>query len=353
MESVEGEASLRGQAEIWKHMFAFIDSLALKCAIELRIPDIIHSHGGPITSSQIASSIDSPSSPEISYIERIMRLLGHKNIFAAQHPSDGGEPLYGLTHSSRWLVTGSDSNQLGPVFLVENHPYIVNSWHFLSQCVKEGGSAIEKAFGDAYIDLASKDQQFNKIFNEGMACNSKILTREILVGYKHGFDSLKSLVDVAGGIGGLISEIVKSYPHIKGINFDLPHVITTAPVYDGVTHVSGDMFHTIPNADALLLKWVLHNWSDEACVKILKNCRKAIPEKTGKVIIIDVILQPDGQGLFDDAGYAFDLVMMVNTAGGKERTELEWKKLLEEGGFPRYQIIKIPALQSIIEAYPE
>ena len=253
MESVEGEASLRGQAEIWKHMFAFIDSLALKCAIELRIPDIIHSHGGPITLSQIASSIDSPS-PEISYLERIMRLLGRKNIFAAHHPSDGGEPLYGLTHSSRWLVTGSDSNQLVSVYLVENHPYIVNSWHFMSQCVKEGGSAIEKAFGGVVIDLASKDQQFNSIFNEGMACNSKFLTREILGSYKHGFDSLKSLVDVAGGIGGLISEIVKSYPNIKGINFDLPHVITTAPVYDGVTHVSGDMFHAIPNADALLLK---------------------------------------------------------------------------------------------------
>lgn len=353
MESVEGEALLNGQAEIWKHMFAFIDSMALKCAIELRIPDIIHSHGGPITLSQIASCIDSPSSPEISYLERIMRVLGRKNIFTAHHPSDSGEPLYGLTHSSRWLVTGTNSNQLGSVFLVENHPYLVNSWHFLSQSVKEGGIAMEKAYGGVYIDLASKDQQFNNIFNEGMACNSKFLTKEILAGYKHGFDSLKSLVDVAGGIGGLISEIVKSYSHIKGINFDLPHVITTAPVYDGVTHVSGDMFHTIPNADALLFKWVLHNWSDEACVKILKNCRKAIPAKAGKVIIIDVVLQPDGKCLFDDARYAFDLVMMVNTRGGKERTEPEWKKLFAEGGFPRYKIIKIPALQSIIEAYPE
>lgn len=88
-------------------------------------------------------------------------------------------------------------------------------------------------------------------------------------------------------------------------------------------------------------------------MKILKNCRKAIAEEIGRLIIVDVVLQPDGNELFDDTGFAFDLHMMVNNPGGKERTELQWKKLLEEGGFPRYKIIKIPALQSIIEAYPE
>ena len=99
----------------------------------------------------------------------------------------------------------------------------------------------------------------------------------------------------------------------------------------------------------------MHDWSDEICVKILKNCRKAIPEESGKVIIVDVVLQPDGNGLFDDTGLMFDLLMLAHTSGEKERTELEWKKVLEGGGFPRYNIIKIPALPlpSIIEAYPK
>ncbi|KAJ0052248.1 hypothetical protein Pint_02210 [Pistacia integerrima] len=191
------------------------------------------------------------------------------------------------------------------------------------------------------------------MLNDGMACNSRILTREIIAGYKDGFDCLASLVDVGGGIGGMISEIVKSHPHIKGINFDLPHVIANATVYDGVSHIAGDMFNAIPKADAILLKWIMHNWGDEACVKILKNCREAIPEKTGKVVIVDMVLKPDGNELFGETGLAFDLVMMVNTEGGKERTELEWKEILEKGGFPHYKIIKIPALQSIIEAYPQ
>lgn len=99
-------------------------------------------------------------------------------------------------------------------------------------------------------------------------------------------------------------------------------------------------------------QWILHDWNDEDCVKILKNCRKAIPEKTGKLIIAEVVLQPDGEGLFDNTGLAFDLLMIAHSSGGKERTEPEWKKLLVDGGFPRYKIIKIPSLLSIIEAYP-
>ena len=102
-----------------------------------------------------------------------------------------------------------------------------------------------------------------------------------------------------------------------------------------------------------MVQWILHDWSDEDCVKILRNCRKAIPAKSGKVTIVEIVLQPDGNGTFDELGLVFDLLMMAHSPGGKERTELQWKKLLEEGGFPRYKIISIPALPSIIEAYPE
>lgn len=80
---------------------------------------------------------------------------------------------------------------------------------------------------------------------------SKFLTREVLTIYKDGFYLLKSLVD---GISGLIAETVRSYLHIKGINFDLPHTINIVPIYDGVTHVSGDMFHVIPNLDYIKIR---------------------------------------------------------------------------------------------------
>ncbi|KDP24163.1 hypothetical protein JCGZ_25820 [Jatropha curcas] len=349
----EAQALLKGQAQLWQHMFAFADSMALKSAVELRIADIIHSHGGPVTLSQLSSSINSPSNnPDISYLKRIMRLLVRRNIFTVDLSPDGKETLYGLTNVSRWLVHDSDLT-LAPMLIMENHPSAMNPWHFLSECVKEGGIAFQKANGYEIWEFASRYPEFNVMFNSGMACTARVVIRAILVGYKDGFGCMGSLVDVGGGTGNLVAEIVKSHPHIKGINFDLPHVVDTAPVYEGVSHVGGDMFKAIPNADAVIMKWIMHDWGDDDCVKILKNCRKAIPEKKGKVIIVDIVLKPEGNDLFDDTGLVFDLLMIAHSSGGKERTEAEWKILLEEGGFPRYNIIKIPALTSIIEAFPQ
>ncbi|OWM91008.1 hypothetical protein CDL15_Pgr023341 [Punica granatum] len=354
MDAKEDDAMLRGQVAIWHCMFGFADTMALTCAVELGIANIIRSHGQPVTLHQIGASIDGTSSPDIPSLERIMRLLVRREIFAAHQPSNGGDTLYGLTYSSRWLVTesGSESN-LAPLVIMQNHPLLLAPWHYLSQYVKEGRSStpFKKAHGMEIWEMASKDPMFNKLFNDAMACNSKNGMQAIMAGYKDRFGLIGSLVDVGGGIGVVIATIVKANPHIQGINFDLPHVVATAPAYPGVEHVGGSMFESVPTADAIILKHVLHDWGDEECVKILKNCKKAIPEKQGKLIIVEVVLQPEGKGPLDDIAAVFDLMMFQ--LGGKERTEVEWKNLLVDGGFPRYNIIKIPTLLSIIEAYPK
>ena len=254
MEPKETLALVQGQAQIWQHMFRFLDSMALKCAVELRIADIIHSFGGPISLRQIASGIDSPS-PNITYLNRIMRSLVRKNIFTEHHhPVDGGrETLYGLTQTSKWLLHDADLS-LVPMLIMQNHLWLLEPWHCLGQCVKEGGVAFKKAHGCDVWDFASKNPEFNKIFNDAMACTAKIVMGVVLAEYKDGFGRMGSLVDVGGGTGGMIAEIVKAHPQIKGINFDLPHVVATAPVRQGVSHVGGDMFEVIPNADAIFMK---------------------------------------------------------------------------------------------------
>ena len=101
------------------------------------------------------------------------------------------------------------------------------------------------------------------------------------------------------------------------------------------------------------MQGVVHNWNDEDSIKILINCRRALSGRNGgKLIIIEAVLCTEGDDLFDDMRFIFDVVMM-NYVQGKERNEAEWKKLLDEGGFANYNIIKIPALLSIIEAYPK
>ncbi|XP_048137877.1 (R,S)-reticuline 7-O-methyltransferase-like [Rhodamnia argentea] len=87
-----------------------------------------------------------------------------------------------------------------------------------------------------------------------MACTSRILVRAIVEGYKERFERIGSLVNVGGGIGEALTKIIKSYPHLQGINFNLPHVVATAPAHNRVTHVGGDMFETITHADAVFMK---------------------------------------------------------------------------------------------------
>ncbi|KAK9150023.1 hypothetical protein Syun_008332 [Stephania yunnanensis] len=350
MATEDHEESLQGQAEIWDCMFAFADSMALRCALELRIPDIIHSHNRPITLPEIIKHIPSPS-PDPTCLSRIMRLLVRKRVFSATSPDAGQEVAYGLTRSSKWLVTRAELT-LAPMALMETHPDLVAPWYRLSRCVEEGGAAFEKAHGMEIWEYASMHPEMNKMFNSGMECASKVLVRTLLEGYGEGFDRVGTVVDVGGGTGILIGEIVTAHPGLKGINFDLPHVVASAPDHPRVVNLAGDMFVEVPPADVVIMKWVMHDWNDEECTKILKNCRKAIPKKGGKVVIVDLVLRPEGNGLFDSMGVVFDLLMIAHSSGGKERTENEWKKLLEAGGFPRYNIIQIPTLASIIEAFP-
>ncbi|EEF49565.1 o-methyltransferase, putative [Ricinus communis] len=356
-ESGEDEAmKLMGQAAIWNCLFGYIEGMALKCIVQLYIPDIINSHGCPLSLSAIVKTINHPSF-NTNRLSRIMALLVRRDIFSAK-PAVATEAednnttlLYGLTNSSKWLIRDSKMS-LAPMLLLQNHETFVSTFHQLADIVKEGGTGFAKCHGMEVWDFALANPEFNNLFNEAMAAASMIIVEAVKKGYKAGFNGIGSLVDVAGGTGAMIAEIVKEHPHIKGTNFDLPHVVATAPKYVGVNHVAGDMFTSIPSADALLLKWILHDWKDEDCIKILKNCRKAVPKKTGKLIVIDAVLCPKGNGLFDEMGFVLDLALMTQI-DGKERDESEWEILLKEGGFGRYKIIKIPALASIIEAYPD
>lgn len=98
---------------------------------------------------------------------------------------------------------------------------------------------------------------------------------------------------------------------------------------------------------------MLHNWSDNECVEILKRCKDAIPKDTGKVIIMDAVIDEDGEGdEFTGARLGLDVTMMANMFEGKERTYAEWAEIINKAGFRRHVVKNIKAIESIIEAYP-
>jgi len=257
--SKEEEDSLLGQVEIWRYMTCFTDSVAIKCVVELRIADIIDRYGKPLSLSQIVANLEDAPSPDANLLERVMRVMVRRKIFSAEK-SETGETLYGLTRASKWIPRDTKMT-LAPMLLLENHLIHLNPAHYISEIVREGtknGTAFFKCHGHEQFEMTGLDAEYNRLFNEGMVCTARVVSKAVINGYKDGFNKIESLVDVGGGIGGSLSEIVRAYPHIKAINFDLPHVVSTAPKFDGITHVGGDMFVSIPSADAIYMKVYIH-----------------------------------------------------------------------------------------------
>ncbi|XP_021866655.2 (R,S)-reticuline 7-O-methyltransferase-like [Spinacia oleracea] len=346
---------VKAHGEVYNHLFAYADTLVLRSAVELHIADIIHSHGQPMSITQIASKLESSPSPNIPYLTRVMRVLARNKIFTVENKKENINitPLYGLTETAKCLLHDQELS-FAPTLLTFTDPSIMAGWYEIGRTIKEGGTPFVKAHGESFWEMTRENPEFNKLFSSGMSAVTKPALDAIIKGFKDEFSRLEgSLVDVGGGTGYLVANIVEAYPHIKGVNFDLPQTIVNAPQYPGVTHVGGDMFDRIPPADNVIIKSVLHDWGDEEALIILKKCQEAVAQKKGKVIIVEIVLHPDRHLMSDNAAIAIDLLMMVNCGGAKERTEDEWKILLNKAGFTHFNFIPLQATLSfsIIEAF--
>ncbi|KAI8553963.1 hypothetical protein RHMOL_Rhmol05G0058100 [Rhododendron molle] len=312
----EEEEEAQAHVDIWKYVFGFVDMAVVKCAIQLGIPDALEAHGGPAKLSDLSSVLRcSPSA-----LHRVMRFLVHRKIFK-EAPAG-----YLQTPLSRLLLKNGEKS-LAALLLLESSPVMLAPWHGLSARVLANGSpAFESAHGE---DIWSR----------------RVSGPEV-------FDRVESVVDVGGGDGTALRLLVEAFPSIRGINFDLPHVVSVALDCAGVEHVGGDMFASVPKADAAYLKWVLHDWDDDECIQILRKCREAIPKDKGKVIIVEAVVEEDNKDKLEYVRLMLDMVMMAHTNKGKERTSKEWAYVLSESGFSRHTIKNIKAVQSVIEAYP-
>ncbi|KAM0941833.1 putative O-methyltransferase domain, S-adenosyl-L-methionine-dependent methyltransferase [Dioscorea sansibarensis] len=194
------------------------------------------------------------------------------------------------------------------------------------------------------------------MFNDGMASDSVLVGDVVMMTCRDVFKGLKSLVDVGGGTGTMARAIAHAFPETKCTVLDLPHVIDTVKEDNSlVDYVGGDMFVSVPHANATLLKWILHVWNDEECVQILQRCKEAIPKRDqgGKIIIIDIVMgaTTDKHPYAVETQLLFDLLVMIHLTG-KERSESEWRSIILAAGFKDYKITPLLGLRSIIEIYP-
>ncbi|GLJ55159.1 hypothetical protein SUGI_1183890 [Cryptomeria japonica] len=312
--------------------------MAMKAAIELDVLQIISTAGSglQISPTQIVAQIPNVTNPDAAItLDRILRVLASHSLLSCSLSIDqNGKPerLYGLTPLCKYLVQNKDGLSLAPLALMNQDKVFMDSWYHLKDAVLEGSQPFIKAHGVNAFEYPAKDQRFNRIFNKAMADHSAMVMERILDSY-HGFKDLEELLDVGGGVGSTLNLIVSKHPHIKGVNYDLPHVVRDAPDYPGVTHVGGDMFESVPSSRAIFMKWILHDWSDDQCIRILKNCHKALLEK-GKVIVVDCILPMVAEtSSFARQAFHVDLLMLAYNPGGKERTKEEFKDLAKAAGF--------------------
>lgn len=313
-------------------------SRAIYVAAKLGIPDLLK--GGPQSSHDLAQA----TGTHAPSLYRVLRALDSVGVFA-----EDGQGGFALTPLGATLLTDVQGSlrffaieELG-----ENH---YPAWEKVLYSVQTGAIAFNHVYGESKWRYMEQHPEEAMIFNHAMASFSFVVAAAVAGAYD--FSSSRMVVDLGGGDGSLLAGILQAHSQLRGVVADVPHVIERARQRldaDGLSERCGtvgiDFFKGVPNSDTYVLKWILHDWTDEQCVTILKNCRNAMTPN-GRVLIIEAVLQPGDATSF---GKFVDLNMLVMT-GGRERTETEYRTLLETAGLKLTRIIPTQTEMSIVEA---
>ena len=307
-------------------------------AAKLKLADLLKD--GPRTTAQLATAtgVQAPG------LYRILRTLASVGVFA--ETKGGRFKLTPLAATLRSDVPGS----MRAWAIMANEKYTWDSWMDLLHGVKTGEIPFVKAHGVHPFEYLEKHPDDLAVFGESMTSLSATENPAIAAAYK--FSAIRTLVDVGGGHGSLLAAILKANPKLKGVLFDQPSVIARAQkdqhvtakgIAERCTLESGSFFEAVPAGDAYIMKYILHDWNDEQCVKILANCRAAMNEK-GRVLVVDNVI-PAGND--PSWGKLVDIQMLV--IGGRERTKKEFAAMFAKAGLKLKRVLATKCPLSIVE----
>jgi len=230
-------------------------------------------------------------------------------------------------------------------------------WGNLLYSVKTGESARNLATGTDGFEHLERDAEAAEVFNRSRVEVTRFVAPEVVRAYD--FAGVRRIVDVGGGHGALLAAILGAYPDMQGVLFDMQHAVegarmdlANAGLAQRCACVAGSFFESVPGgADVYVLKSIVHDWNDERSGVILRNCRRAIPDD-GKLLLVERIMPARLEtSLLHHAIAQADLGMLVG-AGGRERTEAEFRILLESTGFSLTRFIATELEFSIVEGIP-
>lgn len=325
-----GTASATAKRELFDLIFAFIKSQCLYTVTRLGIANLLHDEGA-LSLEQIAAKTN--TNPARLYV--ILRALAHLNVLQEQ-PGQ----VFAPTALSNLLITHKGAS-IGHFAMHLLEPAQWASWNVLLEALHTGEVPFERANGETVYDYCQNHDWSGDVFINAMSFLTDHTVDAMLEA--HDFSRFKTVMDVGGGQGGLIARVVKK-TGCHGILFDVPYVLETAPAYleqqgvapDAVTIIAGDVFESVPTgADAIVMKYFLSAWDDENALKIINNCKQALPPH-GKIILLQAFI-PD----LDEPKVAPDGIMpgvfavqiSVAVPGGEWRTRKHFQRLFEQCGF--------------------
>jgi hypothetical protein len=309
-------------------------------AARLGIPDLLARGATDVAAIAAETSTHAPT------LYRLLRTLAAAGVF---HEDEQGR--FSLTPAGEYLATDHPESLGSWVALIDS-PAQRESWANLEVSVRTGASAFQALHGEDIWTWRGHEPDEAAMFNRAMAALSAGAGTAVADVFE--FEDRSVVADIAGGTGSLLAAILGRHPHLRGILFDQPAVaanpeeLERAGVLDRCRVVGGSFFEGVPGgADVYMLKAILHDWEDAECVAILRSIRTQIPD-TGALLVIDRVIGPPNEDL---EGKLSDMHMLV-VPGGRERTEPEWKTLLEAGGFRLDDIRSLPVAWKLLVALP-
>ncbi|MBK8452745.1 MAG: methyltransferase [Thiofilum sp.] len=291
----------------------------------LGIADLLADKTRPV--SELA--IESESNEDALY--RVLRALSTLGVFAEQP-----QRCFANTEASFHLRRGVPGGLLESLAWVNCQPF----WKALGafdHSLRTGESAFTYANGEPLFEYLKTDSESARVFNQAMTLGS--VTIGPRVAERYDFASAKTIVDMGGGHGALLKEILKVHKHLQGIVFDLPQVVAggqAGELGERLVFQGGSFFETVPQgADLYTIKHIIHDWNDELSVQLLRGCREAMSEQ-GRVLVIEQVVSDAPEGVF---AKLVDIEMLAITHNGRERTQEEFARLFEQAGLQLTRVI--------------